>query len=280
MAGGSAGWMSTGRDGARTAAVAAVGVILAASISSLAALRVGDARAIGLYGDALVDALAAATIFYAARQIADRLVRTTWYFIGASVALTAIGEAVWGYAHIELGIAEMSFSIGDAFYLTAYLIMAIGLVRYAFSFRSRVDFAWIGTETVVTTAALGATLWVVFLAPTTRGMVTLSLVTLADLTYVFLDFPLLLAPILVLLLVMVRLRDHELASPWGVVALGIMMTITADVIWFWERSHGGWQPGSLADFGFMTANVMFAVGAMATVDAQHRIERRREAARD
>ncbi len=268
------GWMSIGGDGARTALVATVGVALAALISSLAALQIGDARAIGLYGDALVDALAAATIFYAARRMADRLVRTTWYFIGASVALTAIGEAVWGYAHVELGVTEMSFSVGDAFYVTAYVIMAIGLIRYAFSFRSQVDLAWIGTEAVVATAALGATLWVVVLAPTMRGMGVPSLVMLADLTYIFLDFPLLLAPILILMLVMVRLRDHNLASPWAVVMLGVLVMIAADVIWFWERSHGGWLPGSLADFGFMTANVLFAVGAMATVDAQRRIERR------
>jgi hypothetical protein len=272
--------MSRGRDGARTALVATVGMTLAALISSLAALGVGDARVIGLYGDALIDALAAATIFYAARQVADRLVRTTWFLIGTSVALTAVGEIFWGYAHIELGVAEMSFSAGDAFYLAAYLIMAIGLVRYAFSFRSQVDFAWIGTETVVTTAALGATLWVAFLAPVTREMDTFSVFTLADLTYIFLDFPLLLAPILSLLLVMVRIRDHNLASPWAVVALGVLITIGADVIWFWERSHGGWLPGSLADFGFMTASILFAVGAMATVDAQHRIERLRETMQD
>ncbi len=101
-----------------------------------------------------------------------------------------------------------------------------------------------------------------------------SLVMLADLTYIFLDFPLLLAPVLILMLVMVRLRDHNLASPWAVVMLGVLVMIAADVIWFWERSHGGWLPGSLADFGFMSANVLFAVGAMATVDAQRRIERR------
>ncbi len=271
------GWMSMGWDGAQTALVAFVGLVLAALITTFGALEIGGAVAVGLYGAALVDLLATATILYAASHIPDRLVRSTWILVAASVLFTGIGELLWAYAYLSLGVTEAGLSYSDVFYLAAYVAMAVGLLRYAISFRARVDFAWIATETLATTAILGATLWVVFLTPVISAIDTPTPALLADLTYIFLDFPLLLAPILCLLLVMVRLRDHNLASPWAAVTLGILATIAADIVWFWERAHGGWAPGSIADFGFMAASVMFATGAMAAVDSSHRIERLREA---
>ena len=272
------GWMSRGRDGASTALVASVGLLLAALITTIGALQNGAGDAFGLYAAAVVHMMAAATILFAARHISDRRVRSTWMLVATSVLLTGTGELLWAYAHLSLGAAEAGFSYSDFFYISAYVAMAMALLRYAISFRARVDFAWVATETLATTAVLGATLWVALLMPAINGVDTPA--PLADLTYIFLDFPLLLAPILCLLFVMVRLRDHNLASPWAAVTLGIIATIVADIVWFWERAHGGWAPGSMADFGFMAASIMFATGAMAAVDSHHRIERLRAAGVD
>jgi hypothetical protein len=267
------------RDGALTALVAVGGLALAALITTLAVLEVGGdavANALGLYGDAFVQVLSAAVIFYAAHGISDRLARRTWQLIGVGTLLLGVGDAIWGVGHLVFGMTQSPIFVADPFYIAGYVVLGVAMLRYAASFSDEVDLAWITTETLVFCAIMGVTLWVGLLAPAVAAAGGIAPYMAVDLMYILLDFALLLAPITYLLFVVGRLRDHTLASPWSAVALAILITIIADVVWFWERAHTGWLPGSFADFGFMASGVLMATGAMAALDASHRIERARQ----
>ncbi len=269
---------STSRDSARAATVAVGGMTVAALITSLAVLGVGGERTaegIGLYGASVVGFACAAIALIAAGRIPDRLLRSTWQLMGTGIALLAAGDAAWAIGHTARELDKAVFSFADLFYISAYVVLGVAMLRYAASFRSRVDMAWIVTETLVATAALGITAWMVFLAPAVRVVGGLEPQMLPDLIYVLLDFVLLIAPMTCLILSMSRAPDHNVASPWSAVALGILVMTAADIAWFLERAHEGWEAGSLADFGFMVSVVLIATGAAAAVDAYRRAERQR-----
>jgi hypothetical protein len=260
------GWMMRGRSSALTGVVAIGGLSLAALIDTLAMLEIGGkatATTVAVYGAVFVGLLAAAVIFTAAVRLVDRLNRSTWLFVGVSVALISIGDRLWAMDRIAVCAGVVEITTSELFYGAAYLVFALGLMRFALSFQNRVDFTWIATETVVMTAIVGATLWVTILAPATRSTGGLAPAVGTNLTYVFFDFPLLFAPALCVLIVAIRLRDRAMIIPWSAVAAGVVVTVLSDVAWLWERMHG-----SITAFGYMAANVLFAVGVMAALDAQ------------
>lgn len=270
-----------GRAGAVTSVAAIVGITISAVVVTLGMLRVNGedfAVALTLYGDAFVEALAAGSMFYAVSRLENRLELSTWLAMASAVTLTAIGDALWVQGHSALGAPAVGLSVSDIAYFASYAVMAAAMLRYALSFRDRVDLPWMITETLVATSLCGATLWVVLLAPGVRALGTITSGSAINLLYVFIDFPLLFAPVLLVVLVMLRHGDEQGVRPWIMAAVGVLATIIADVGWFWERAHGIWQPGSLVDFGYMAANVFFAVAALTAVDVQEYRRRRREAA--
>ena len=221
-----------------------------------------------MYGDAGIGLVAGAVILLVALRFAEKLDRETWCCVAVSVMMMAVGDALWARNGVLFHVAGVGVSLAELLYAVAYAIFAIALFRYAFKSRAHVDVAWVAVETLVTTALIGATLWVTFLAPTTRAIGGIDSAISADLSYVFFDFPLLFAPVLAVLLVMIRLGDQRLAYPWFAVAAGVLILIAAEVGWFWERAHGGVYPGSLAGFGFMAANMLLLAGAMTALEMQ------------
>ena len=260
-----------GRASGVTTLVAIAGLAIAALLDSLSVVGVGGARvatAIALYGDCAMGLLASLAIAYAAWNLTPGLSRSTWTLIGAAVFAGAIADGLWAYGQASMGISNLAFNLSDPFYLAFYVLIAVAVGRWILANRNRIDLAWIATESVVGTAVLGAIAWVGFLLPALRSLGTLVPATLDDVAWVAIDLPLLVIPTVALVFVLVRLHDERLASQWAGFCVAMALVVLADVGWFWERSHGGWAPGSLVDFGFMASSVLIAVSALTAVDIQ------------
>lgn len=266
-----------GRGSALTALVAIVGLALAAIVQTLATVpfaEPGFADVVVSYGDAAVTALAAATCFYAAFRMDDGLSRATWTLIAASVALMALGDTLWAYERLWLAVDEAGYYLSDLSYVSGYAVFAAALVHYAFRIREKVDTVWVATETLVVSSVLGATVWVTMIAPTISAAGGTPATSVSDLTYFFLDFPLMIAPALAVILIRARLHGAHSISPWLPVLGGALTTLVGDTLWFWDKTHTMWLSGSIANFAFMAANVLFAVGAMSSLDEEHRVRMR------
>ena len=118
-------------------------------------------------------------------------------------------------------------------------------------------------------AAIGAAMWVAVLAPAVREIGALTPWMLDDLAWVILDLPMIVAPLIALALVLVRLKDGILLTRWMAFFTAMALMVLADFGWFWERSHGGWHPGSLTNFGFMASSILLGIGALTALDIQN-----------
>ena len=263
-------WIAWGRSSGATTLVTVVGLSLAAGLDSLSVLGAGGTRvAIALYGDSAMGELAALVIAYAVWQLEPGLTRSTWLLIGAGVFADAIGDGLWASGAASLNsAASLGVNLGDVFYLATYVLFAFAVVRWVAAQRERVDLAWIATESLVAAAVVGATVWVALLSPALRAQRAMTAAVAIDVGWVVADFPLLVAPTLLLALALLRLGDERLASAWFTFSVAMVLVVLADVGWFWERSHGGWAPGSLVDFAFMASNVLIAVSALTALDIQ------------
>jgi hypothetical protein len=265
-------WIVWGMASGATTLFAILGMSLAAALESLSLLGVGGptpAAGVALFGDSLAGLVAAVAIAYVVWHLDEGLPRSTWALVGAALVLGVIADALWAYAEVAMGQTDLGANLGDFFYFASYLLLALAIVRWILAYRGRIDLAWIATETVVVCAAIGATMWVAVLAPAMREIGPLAPWMIDDLAWVVLDLPMIIAPLVALALVLVRLKDSTLITRWTAFYAAMTLMVLADFGWFWERSHGGWHPGSLANFGFMASSILLAVGALTALDIQN-----------
>jgi hypothetical protein len=255
--------------------VASFGMGLAALLTTIAAVHVGGVRladGAAMYGAVVVDALAAAVVFHAATRLTEERHRTAWLLVGASVALAAAGDLIFAYNISVVGIPPTVVSISDVFFVSGQIVFAVAMIRLVWSYRERVELSWTFLESAVTSAIVAATAWAFVLAPSLQHPTSSHTEALGNAAYVALDMVLLFAPALALLLVAVRLDDVSTTTSLIVLA-GVSLTTLADLVWFSERAHATWRPGSFAGFGFMAGNILLAVAATSAVQAQERLER-------
>jgi len=263
-------WVVWGRASGATTLFAVLGMTLVATLETLGILSVGGpalAVPVTLFGECAAGLVAVVAIGYSVRRLEPGLARNTWALVGGAVALTVVADALWAYSEIALG-SELGANVGDLIYFSSYALFVAAVVRWILAYRGRVDLSWIATETVVASVAIGALAWVTLLSPVLRQLGPLKPSMIEDLIWVVLDLPMIVTPLVGLSLVLLRLKEDGLFDRWAAYYGAMLVMIAADFGFFWERSHGGWHPGSLTDFGFMTTSILLAVGALTALDIQ------------
>jgi hypothetical protein len=116
-----------------------------------------------------------------------------------------------------------------------------------------------------------AALWFLVIGPTIRQLPSAS-EAMTEAVYALADYPLFVAPTLLVLLTIMRSGRRAVLAPWLLFACGIAFVVAADAGWFWQRAIGAWEPGSLVDFAFMGGHVLMATAALSFLYNEQRRE--------
>lgn len=220
-------------------------------------------------GSTLVNGAAAVVIFWVAFQFQPgEAYRRPWLLIGIGVALYAVGDAVWTVIADAMGQNPYP-SIADAFYLSEYVFLAVGILLAALAYRNLVSLRNPAIIAVVIAVVAAAGLWFLFLEPSVvapaKGAIDASVVF--SVIYPLADALLLLGPAVFAALVMSRLGAGRLAIPWWWVVVGAVLLAASDTAFsILDTLQSGGQTTALIESGWMAANVALAIGALLAVD--------------
>lgn len=209
--------------------------------------------------------MAAIVAGFAAARILDGRARRMWMFVATGVMGAALGDAIWAYYHIVLGRGVPYPGPADLLFAVEYVMLGFVLGDLIRRHRPKGHLFYSVSEALIATVGVGLVAWLVVLRPGLRAT-GLTPSALMDAGYVALDLLVLLCPALLGLLLLVRTNDRKVVAQWGVLLAGVVLVGVADLMWFWENAHGGWQPGSLVDFAYMAAHVLIAVAALTARD--------------
>jgi hypothetical protein len=211
--------------------------------------------------------LAGVIIVVAARIGWSQSVGKQWLLIGLGVAAYAVGDIIWTYLDLHLGVdpypsaADICYTLEYAFFLAA-LVMAVR------SYRSIADIRTPIIVSLVIAAAASVALYVVLLQPyifaagTAElgfwGLVVSTLYPLGDVFFM-------LAPAIALALVIKGLGAGRLAWPWWIVVVGAFVFSLADSAYSFA-DWSGTGSSALLEMGWMSANLLFAIAALVARD--------------
>ncbi len=206
----------------------------------------------------VVDALAAASLFIAARYSAARSKRSglAWGTIGLAILLYAIGDILW--AILELFLKEEPFpSIADAFYLLYYPFFLTGAVLLAYNkpaspgeqFNRALDLV-----TVLAAAILG--FWNFLIGPIIESNVAAPVLEqLILLAYPVGDLVLLGG----LLVIIYNDADEQDMPALALLAGGIVLMIFGDSLYSYQSLLGTYVSGGLLDLAWIAATLLIGL---------------------
>jgi len=249
--------------GSVTAVFAVLCFITIAVFQSLAVLGVGgffSQRTLPMLGETGVEILTVVVIAIAAYRMRETTNRLTWAIIGIAVLGATCGDILWT-KDLLLSGQDMLSSAGFVCYAIEYFAIPLACGIYVYARRDQVDLAWPLVESVAA-ATLGMTaLWFLLIGPTLRQLPSAS-EAMPEALYALADYPLFVAPTLLVLLTIMRSGRRAVLASWLLFGCGILFVVAADAGWFWQRAMGAWEPGSLVDFAFMGGHVLMATAAL------------------
>ena len=87
-----------------------------------------------LLGDVLylpANVCASILAFVVSVSARDRRMSTSWRIIGLAFASRAIGDILWAWSDLVLGVLPTTPAISDIFYLSFYVLFIAGLLHYS-----------------------------------------------------------------------------------------------------------------------------------------------------
>jgi diguanylate cyclase (GGDEF)-like protein len=198
----------------------------------------------------------AAAMSFSAARATEGHVRKGWPFLCAGTAAWALGELVWGYYEVGLGIEVPFPSLADAVYLSAYPLLLVGMLYLATSSRVMAQLRTVLDAMIVTVVAT-APVWVYVLKPiaTTSGSTPLE--TILGLAYPAGDLLLLFG----LSVAALRRQGDQQGNILGLFCLGLLLFLAADMAFALQSTSGAFATGSLVDIGWLSGYCLIAVSA-------------------
>jgi hypothetical protein len=251
----------------RTLLTGLVGIVVIVTTWALVQLQIGGpngTRAASDLGELVVVAGAAViTLRTALSYSKDDSLRGQWLLVGLGVASFAVGDLVWSFYEIVLGVLSPFPGLADVFYVAQYGLFGAGLIAAALSYRCLVQ--------IRTPLLVGATAGVVAVFALYVGLLapyvlvdpsTPLLERLLGTLYPMADMLLIFGPAVAVLMIVVRIGGGRLGWPWLLVGLGAIMMALSDTGFVWLESIGGYSSGNIIDYGWSLGMVFIAVGAM------------------
>jgi len=183
--------------------------------------------------------------------------RRAWLTIGAGVTLLGLGEIIWEYYTLT-GVELPYPGVADAFFLTAYPVMFVGVLLLPQVRPHKWERARLGLDAAAGTVAVVAIAWTAYLGDAISldpeaGFMG-NVVTLA---YPVMDLVLLVA----VLILATRRSPHRFAGQLVALALAMLFTVMADVVYIFKVAAGTYRDGDPVDALWLAGYVLFAITA-------------------
>ena len=256
----------------RTWIVAAIGLLLVLGAAiGIAMPQTGEFAdmAISDIVETVIGLGAAAFIIWAAVSIgAGEPVGRQWLFIGGGVLMFAIGDVVWTVYEVFMQVDPPYPGLSDVFYLLQYPLLCAGVVMAALAYRSLLDIKVPVMVSALITAALAVPAWIFVIQPIVGDEEVSALEKVVSAFYPLGDLVLLFAPVMFIVLVVMKLSGGLLGRPWWAVGVGLLCLAFADTVYVYLESVEKYVSGMAIDYGWMAGLVLIAVGASLMHDIQ------------
>lgn len=257
----------------RTIVIGAVGLAVVAAVQIVGSALLGGghpvlAARVSDIGELVVVGAAALFVFMTAAAYGrGEAGRRQWALIGAGVALFWLGEVVYTYYDLVLGLTAPSPGLTDLFWVPQYPLMAAGLILAALAYGAVAPTRRPLVFSAVAAVALGALLWV-FLV---QGLVAdASLAAGEKVLSVFYpvgDLLLFVAPAIFIALVLGSFGGARLALPWRLIAAGVALIGATDAVYSYMTQVDKYVSGSWIDWGWPLGYLLIGVAALVARDA-------------
>ncbi len=186
--------------------------------------------------------------FYASKKEGFPFVKSArWFAFG--FLFWFLGEAVYSFYALFLGVAIPFPSIADIFWLAGYPLVLVGMAAFLLHFRFAVTGKSLMMAVGVSTVATG--LIAVFLIIPVTSISSDLVSNIVGLAYPIMDIALLYAPIVGVLL----FRGGRLAHGWYWLAAGAILFSFADILFSYLTANGAYYGGHplelLYDYGYI-----------------------------
>jgi two-component system, cell cycle response regulator len=178
--------------------------------------------------------------------------RSAWFFIGAALLATTLGDVLYDFWY---GGNPPFPSVADAAYLAFYPLLYVGI---ALLLRRRVSTfstsLWLdGLMAATAAAALGASVLVGVVVDSTQGS---PLVVVTNLAYPLGD--LLLLALVVFVFSVTRWRPGR---AWALIAAGLLLNVAGDSVYLYQVAVGTYVEGTYLDLAWPLSVVLIALAA-------------------
>lgn len=182
--------------------------------------------------------------------------RRAWMLLAAAFAATLIGDILWAYYEVGLGVAPFP-SLADAAYLLFYPLILAGLSAFPAAPQSRLERTTFWLD--VTTVLLGGwmAVWYVVLGPTAVGSDAPRLETVLSAAYPIGDLVLIFG----IAAVMLRRPEEGSRGALAILAVGLGLFLVADLSFGYLSLLDGYESGDWPDAVWMLAQFGFSVSA-------------------
>jgi two-component system, cell cycle response regulator len=227
-----------------------VAAYVALLVTDLGGAQFHEIRDVGGYNGLLI----ACALFCLARPVLRAEARLPWALVGLGLLAWVIGDLYYELAFRNLD--EIPFpSVADAFYLTLYPLVYVGL---GLMLRSRLrDMRadlWVdGLIAGLAIAAVGAALVFGVIVESTGGD---PLTVWTNLAYPVADLGLIGVVVLVL-----AMTGWHLDRAWSCILLGCVVFGVADTSYLYQTAAGTYVEGTITDAGWLAGIAMVAVAA-------------------
>jgi PAS domain S-box-containing protein len=186
----------------------------------------------------------------------DARVRRAWRIVAAAFFAYFLGNAVWFYYEIVLGL-QPAVSWADAFYLSYYPLLLWGLLSFPMSQREGRTRLTFGLDAATVILGAGMLIWYYLLRPIALAGSSGFLEASVTLAFPVANTVLLFGVVAVLL----RRPGVGVRRALGVLMLGIVMDAVGDLGYSYQALRGDYQGGNWPDKFYMIAFFLMALSA-------------------
>lgn len=201
---------------------------------------------------ALVLALTLAT-FVAVAAVARRAgIRSAWTLLAASSALWFAGWIRWQIGVLQTGAPPVSFSVADALFMSSYVLLVGGLLKFV-SVREPRGGGAVESAMIAVVAALAS--WLTLIGPALEHDVLVGEAGWTQAAYAILD--------VLIVAVLARALLGTLRDTAYLLLLGsIVFLLAADSAWNWLYLAGSYSAGGYSDLGWIAFSILMGAAAL------------------
>lgn len=248
----------------KVAAAAGAGVVVLETVWLLAEL--GGPRATQAFSD-LVDipvlVVAAVACWAASRRESGRT-RSGWILLGAGLVSWAVGESIWSYYELFLGVEVPFPSLADVGFLGLIPFTAWAMLSFPAAPRGRAGRTRALLDGTIIVTSLFALSWAIVLGPAYRAGADGVAEQILGLAYPFGDAVL----IGVVLFVAARATRTERVGI-SLIGAGLVAIALADSLFTYLTFNQTYATGSLMDVGWTVGFVLIGLGALRPPHTSH-----------